>query len=61
VLKNTENFMKTTTPMTSKQVIPKNWPFPVVNSQRTEESAALIAKKHVQSKLDVSDIEDALF
>lgn len=39
---------------------PAAWPFPVVNAQRTPESLALMAKKHVKSKPDdCSDMEEA--
>lgn len=41
--------------------IPTNWPFPIVNSERTKESQELINKKvHTKTKPDVSDIEEAL-
>ena len=44
----------------AKTSSPAAWPFPVVNSQRTPESLALMAKKHVKSKPDdFSDMEEA--
>jgi hypothetical protein len=40
---------------------PTNWPFPVVNSERTSESKALLEQKFKPTKHDLSDIEEGLF
>lgn len=47
--------------------IPANWPFPIVNGQRTPESQALIDAKRLpsnveqQRKEDLAQMEEALF
>lgn len=42
--------------------LPPKWPFPTYNNQRTGESQALLDQKvHTRTKVDVSDVEDALF
>lgn len=40
-----------------------NWPFPVVNGQRTQESQALLdnKQKNKPTKDDLSDFEEATF
>lgn len=44
------------------QQIPTNWPFALVNGERTEESQKLLDQKvHTKTKVDVSDVEEALF
>ena len=42
--------------------IPMNWPFPMHNGQRTEESQKLLnTKRFPKQKEDTSDWEEALF
>lgn len=46
----------------TQQTSPSNWPFPVSNGERTEDSQKLLDTKHFpKSKPDLSDCEEALF
>lgn len=47
--------------MLEDQKTPNNWPFPIYNEQRTEESQKLLnTKRFPKQKEDTSDWEEAL-
>ena len=55
--------MKTQTPKKTIKPITPNWPFPIVNGERTEASKALLrASKRLKRKQDAcEDMPEALF
>lgn len=38
-----------------------NWPFPIVNGQQTQASVCLSQRKKQSTRVDLSDIGDALY
>jgi hypothetical protein len=41
---------------------PSNWPFPITNGERSDESQNLIDGKHAtKEKIDIQNYEEALF